>query len=405
MIITLLFLIVLFVQLSKTISLNRKVLSIVALGVYLLITLFDLYWLESIDKMSFHPSDPTEYYNKVKGISLRQVFAIESSNTFYYIINWAYQAIWHNTMLISLLLKVNNVLVTVCIYLLLTKKLAKVTYIDYLLLFNPYTIMTLIRNVRDMYIVLFVVMIILGLGIIKDNKLNFAWTLLGVAFLFITRSVLLLPLFLIYWMQHKAVFSTPTRWVIYIFSGMSFIYFLPKVISTVGNQMISAMDFIGENYEPLLPLISGGISVSNFIFLIKRIFIGTISFLFTPHPVSFITKWLESMDATGSSGIYTGFDNFLISIGSVFNYLLVIPIVIGAFINYRKMNKYIMVFAFFFIFLYVVSYLGITDIRNRNTAIYFILLGVLFADEPIKMKLQYYILTICLFVGLLFVSA
>lgn len=408
MIISAIFILVLIVQQTKTVSQDRRILSLVALALYLVVSGLDLYWLECVENMSFHFSDPTQYYVKVQGLSFGQLFQIESSNTFYYIVNWIYDFTWSDTTLISFFVKINNALIAVCVYLLATRHLKKVNYLDYLLLFNPYTIMTFTRNVRDMYIVLFVLMILLAMGVIQGRKLGFGWCWLAIILLAITRSVLLGPLLVVYWMMHKELFSKRTRVLFYVFLAVMIFIFRGFIIMKAGQQMLSAIVYMGEfneNMEFMKPILKGNISTAIILYIIPRLFIGLMVFLFTPHPYNYISKWIENMSDTGSYGIYTGVDNFLISVGAVFNYIFVIPVIIAVVINYKKVNKYILVFVILYIILYVVSYLGSTDIRNRNTAIFFILLSVLFSRGEMKIKPIHYILSGCLFLGLMFLSS
>lgn len=405
MIITGLFIFILFCQLSETISYNRRVLIIVALVIYLLVTLGDFYWLYSIYDKAFHPSDPSNYYYDIIDLHFSEVLSIESSNTFYYIINWLYWKVWENPFLTAFFLKINNVLVYLCTYLLLTKKTTTICYIDYLLLFNPYTLMTLVRNVRDVYIILFVVMILLGLGVVKNNRLNFFWVLIAILLLSITRSVLLLPLLIVFFELKKRYIPIGWRYVMYSVAFLFFIFFHATLIRIVGNQMVSAIIDIGEEPDSFLPLLDGGFSVSILKNIAIRLSIGLISFIFTPHPFNFISNWLATMDQNGLSGIYTGTDNFLIAIGSVFNYLFVIPLIILFVINYKKCNRSIFIFVLCYVILYVVSYLGVSDIRNRNSAIFFILASIMFSDYNLKLKREYYLITLGIFCCIMLFSA
>lgn len=397
MLITGFFIFMLFCQLSRTISFNRQVLVIVALVVYLLVTLGDFYWLCAIHGEAFHPSDPYYYYDDIIDLRFSEVLKIESSNTFYFIINWFYWKIWEDPYIASFFLKINNVLVSLCAYLLFTKKKREVCFIDYLLLFNPYTIMTIVRNVRDMYIILFVVMILLGLGVVKGNRLNFFGMSIAILLLLITRSVLFLPLLIVFFELKKKYFPVYLRYVLYAITCIILVLFNSALIRIVGGQMVSAMVFIGEEADVFLPLLNGELSVPMLKSIVVRLCIGLVSFVCTPHPVNFISNWLTTMDQNGLSGIYTGTDNFLIALGSVFNYLFVLPLVILFVLNYKKCNRYIFLFVTGYIILYVVSYLGVSDIRNRNTAIFFILASIMFSDYNLKMKRKYYLITFGIF--------
>ena len=182
-------------------------------------------------------------------------------------------------------------------------------------------------------------------------------------------------------------------------------FFHATLIRVVGNQMISSIAYIGEEIDAFLPLLDGGISISILKSISIRLCIGLISFIFTPHPVNFILNWLATMDQNGSSGIYTGTDNLLIAMGSIFNYLLVIPSVILCILNYKKCNRSIFIFVTCYVILYVVSYLGVSDIRNRNTAIFFILASVMFSDYNLRLRRKHYLIMLGIFGCIMLFSA
>lgn len=400
MLITVLLIVILYVQLSKTVSNYRICLVAFVACMYLSITLIDLYYLESVNNMSFHFSDATNYYEMTKDLTFSQVLCIDSTNTFYFVVNWCYNHIYDNVTFIAFLLKINNILVLLLAYILFTKKEKDVSFVDFVLLFSPYMVVTVIRNVRDVYIILFLTIIFLGIGVCRNNRVNAFWTLLAVTLLSFTRSFLLLPLFLIWWYKNSTRFS---RQIHYLSIGLSLLVVclsVNDIIRIMGNQMLSSMLYIGEDIEELRPVLQGDLSYSIFIFLSKRVLIGLVAFVFTPHPINFIANWKALMDVCGNVGIYTGLDNMLISIGSVYNYLLVLPLTLYWFFNHKKMNRYLFVFVIFYIVLYVVSFVGVTDIRIRNTAFYFILLSLIVSENRVKLSLFHYILTIGVFMAL-----
>lgn len=380
-------------QLNKTVNDKRRLLALIALAVLLLISWTDLIWLVKHCQLPFHPSDPMNYHIDVKGKMLREVFLIESSNKIYFIINWFLDWVYPDSeVFISFILKTANVLVFMTIYLLTTRNQKKITIIDYLILFSPYTIMTINRNVRDMYIVLLILMILMGMGCMKDNKLNLFWTMVGVVFLIFFRPIILLPLFVVFLFINRNRISKVQLAILIVvaLAGVALNY--QTILMKVARQTISAIDYIGEDVTEFLPLLQGNITIGILKTLVIRLIIGFISFLFTPHPINYITLWIEGMDEFGNLGIYTGFDNVLVSLGSLFNYILVIPLLFVMITNENrpKVNKSIFLFASLFIILYVVSYLGVTDIRNRNTAYFFMLLALMYSDiEPKYITLGY----------------
>lgn len=393
-----------FIQFLKTENRNRKVLVLIALCVFLCVTFMDYGWLLTVVHAPFHPSDPSSYYEHVIGLKFAEVFDIESSNTFYFLINWFGWRVYNNPYVVSICLKLTNVFVFLTAYLLLTKKEEKLSCIDWLMLFNPYTLLTLVRNVRDMYIILFAVMILVGMGIIRNNKLNVGWTILAVILMLITRLVMLIPLLFVFIEKNKNRWSRIMQYGVFVIMGLVLFVYSDWIIQKIGNQMIPAVAEVGEDIEPYLPLLEGGMSLGVLKNIIIRLGVGFVSFLFTPHPINFISSWRNSMDLDGMSGIYTGTDNFLIAVGSVFNYLFVIPLIIYWLLNFRHINRTLWLFAMIYIILYVVSYLGISDIRNRNTAIFFVLAGIVFtADRPI-LTWKCYALTLCVFCVIWFMS-
>lgn len=164
------------------------------------------------------------------------------------------------------------------------------------------------------------------------------------------------------------------------------------------------MDYMGEDIVEFLPLLSGGLNLSLFIVFIKRIIIALAVFLFTPHPVNFISDWLVNMDETGKMNIYTGLDNVLISFGAIFNYLLVIPVIISYLFHWEKSNKFVFIFVIGFIILYTVAFLGATDIRNRNTVIFFILSGIIVQNQKLKVTKLHYLCAVFIFFSIYFIS-
>lgn len=383
MILLLIFIAAFIIQLNETVYDKRKLLALIALAVLLLISWSDLYWLVKHCQFPFHPSDPLNYHIDVKGRMFREVLQIESSNKIYFIINWFLDRVYPDSeIFVSFILKTTNVLVFLITYLLATRNRKHIDIIDYLILFSPYTIMTINRNVRDMYIVLLVLMILMGIGCMKDNKLNLFWTMVGVVFLILFRPILLLPLFVVFLFINRNKISIFNLSILVCIAIVVVALNFQTIITKVAIQTISAIDYIGEDVTEFLPLLQGNITVGVVKTLVIRLAIGFISFLFTPHPINYITLWLSGMDSVGNFGIYTGFDNVLVSLGSLFNYILVIPLLFVMVIkeNRPKVNKSIFLFACLFIILYVVSYLGVTDIRNRNTAYFFMLLALMYSD-------------------------
>ena len=360
----------------------------------------DLAWLARCFQYPFHPSDPLNYYVDVKGREFREILQFESTNTIYFLVNWLLDRIYPNSpVFIAFLIKTVNALVFITTYLLATRKREDICIIDFLLLFNPYTLMTINRNVRDLYIILFVLMIIIGIGCIKNDRLSPVWTLMAVLLLGLYRPILLVPLFIVF-LYEKRKNMLPWQWVaVAVICSLLIVLNIEAIFTRVTRQVISAMEYIGEDVSEFLPLLQGNISFGVCRMLMSRFAVGFVSFLFTPHPINHIVSWMNGMDALGNYGIYTGFDNVLVSLGSLYNYLLVIPLLFVMLRKeyLRKINWPILLFTCMFIVLYVVSYLGVTDIRNRSTAYFFMLLTLMHSDIPPKFTLRGYIYTFLVF--------
>ena len=404
MLISFLFLIILYNLIRTTHSIERKYFSLLVIIIYVFFSMWDYYWLINVDNYPFHPSDPSDYYTETKGLSLKQVLGIESSNQLYFVINWYYNSLWYNPYFISFLVKLNNILIFVSAYLLLTRKAFRFTYVDVLLLLNPYTIMTLVRNVRDAYILLFIAMIVVGMGMIPNNRIKKKWLVLAIFLMSITRAVLLIVFALIFVIKYWKRIPKPAQYIILIFAFVSCGLFWTEMVKIVSNQFISAMSDMGEDIEQYLPLLSGEVSLSILQSLLQRIIIALAVFLFTPHPFNFISDWVDGMDSTGALNIYTGFDNFLISCGTIYNYIFIIPIILAYFLNWRRVDKLTLALSIGFIVLYVVAYLGSTDIRNRNTAIFIILSSIIACNINLKIIPRYYLYTIGIFSFIYFFS-
>lgn len=401
MLLTLIYLVVFYFLWKNTISVNRKILVVFALIFFSLFTLVDLLYLEKFLCVSFHPSDPTNYYVASSKITFSEIFELDSSNTFYYIINWYYNHIYSDSTFISLLVKLNNVFVILISYLLITRKLASVNAIDCLILFNPYLLMTIIRNVRDPYIILFVSVILIAIGAFPGNTIKRRYVIFCIILLALTRFVLLLPLFLI-WLSRFGKKSIPIYAVLMLFC----ICYFDVVWAHIIHQTVSALSANGEDIADLKPLIDGDFSFPILTHLVVRIFIGLISFIFTPHPVNYWNSWVSGMQEYGSYNIYTGIDNFLIWIGSIYAYLLVLPISLNSIIRLRKENRPIYAFVLLYVVIYTLAYIGVTDIRNRHFAFFFILIGLLFLQNNSLQniyKLKYVFYTSILFVGIMLI--
>ena len=384
---------------------QRILLCFAAFVVYVGYDCYDLCWLLNNTHWPFHPSDPSAYYKDVIGKNFNQIISVESSNTFYYIVNWINWNIWENATFCSLMLRLNNILAYLICYLLATDRNRPISVIDLLLLFNPFAIITIARNVRDIYIILFVLITMRGIGIFPKIHSNKILSICGFFLLIITRAIMILPISLDWYYNIRNHISRKSKMLMMTLCGLLILLFFPYILHTVANQMISAIQYVGEDIEPYLPLLNGQMPFSTIKSVIYRLFIGSISIIFTPHPLNFLSEWMESPDFYSIVGIYTFPDNCLIFIGSIFNYLFIIPLVFFAIIKFKRLNKGLLIFTLSFIVLYVVSYLGVVDIRNRNTMFFFILITLYYSNIRISIPVKCYFATIIVFSGIYLLSA
>jgi hypothetical protein len=284
-------------------------------------------------------------------------------------------------------------------FLLITKHKQSIDATDYIWLLNPYTIMVTLRNNRDLFIILFVVMILIGIGVYKGYKLGRGATFFAVIMLLLTRAILLAPLFLVFCYHNRHLLTKSLRQTVIASIIIAVLLNIKNIQYTIGFQIVSVLIlFTEEPYKEYAEILHGNYGVSVLLLYAKRIAMGLIVFLFSPHPVKYISAWTTNMDSAGAWNIYTGVDNFLISAGSIFSYLFFYPILFAIFLNIKKANKATLLFTISVIILYSVAYLGSTDIRNHNLAFIFVLLTFMFAEQPIKVNKLCYLLTLAVFV-------
>lgn len=394
MLLTFIYIIVFFLLLKGTTSEKRRNLSIITLIVYLSISIIDLIYLQTEYHRSFHFSDPEEYYRLTYAIDFLDIWNIESTNTFYFIVNWCYNHFYDNPLVSSFFLKLNNAFVIIISYLFLTNKVKKVSFLDIVLLYNPYLIMTIIRNVRDAYIILFVAMILLSLQYF-NKTIKKRYLLLGSGLLAITRPILLVPIILISVLKIK---KKSLRNLLLIIGTFFLLMNLSDIITRVAAQTVSALNFVGEDVTDFIPLIHGEYSLGVILTLFKRLFVGFVSFVCTPHPVNYIKAWFCEMDVMGTYNIYTGFDNLLVSLGSIYTYLLVMPIAVCFVLMPKRYNYNMFWFILLYVAIYTIAYIGISDIRNRHFMYFWILITMICSEKNLKLDKQHFFIVLALFV-------
>lgn len=403
MIIAVVMLIAYYFLFNGCISTNRKLLSLLSVFFYVIYSVIDYIWLVDNISWPFHPSDPSAYYVRIVGKSFGEVLNIEGTNLFYFIVNWLTYLFWNDPFYCSAILRLDNILVYSVAYLLVSNKCKDIGVVDFILLFNPYVFITVARNVRDCYIILFVIIVISALGLIPNVRIKKLWLFVGCLLLYITRPILLALIVCVVFFKKKEFLSKKIRYMVYILLVVVALSLFPYILIIVSRQMVSAINYIGEDTEKYIPLLSGQISLPIVISLVKRLSIGLISMMFTPHPINYYIYMHTEPVVNGVTGIYTYLDNIMIFVGSLFNYILIIPVVLSV-LKQSILNKYLLFFAMSFVVLYVVAYIGVVDIRNRNTAVFLLMLSLLYNQRDIKFSFEGYLLTAFVFCGIYWFS-
>lgn len=387
-------------------SKKRRQWIVAASFLYLAITTVDWLFLYGYLGRPFHFSDPTNYYDWTVKIPFNGIFQLEhSSNIFYLIVNWIYNHIYEEPYLISIFIRLDNIFVFLIAYMILTRDLKNFGFNDLLILLNPYLILMLLRNVRDAYILLFIGIVLLGLGVIRNVKHRKWYLLFGLIMIGMTRSILLLVFGVIYLLGLIRKKRALAFIIVPAIVGL-IVVFSSQIIGLITNQALSAMEAANEDAEEMAYLIGDGNTFASILPLMKRFVVGTISLILTPHPINFYTKWVASADAFGSYGIYTAIDNLLILSGAILCYCCILPRFISYIIHPKTNNRFLFQFILLYTILYVVAYLGITDIRNRFLIYFFVLIDYIRSQKQFSLKTNtiYYVISFTLFIFVAIVS-
>lgn len=407
MLLNILLFLVFFRLWKQTISTERKTTVIIILVLYTIYTLFDLTFLMSFFNFPFHPSDPSGYYLKTKDLNFNQllVYGFENgANLFYLFINWIYNHSYNNNIIIAIYFKIANILVFLSTYLIITNKLNKFTIIDNILLFNPYVFLVLARNIRDPYIFFFVAIILVRFNVFPCSRVKFSTFIIAVILLLLTRSIMFLPIFVlwIFKYQRKYIKIWVALFLIIIF------LFRNQLMTMIVGQTVSALEYYQEDGTDYEELLNFNYSFATLLLYIKRIFIGLIVFIFTPNPINYFLRCIANMNRYGSYGIYTGLDNFMIILGSIYTYLFVLPYCFYMTSHFKNMVKPLIFFSLSYAFIYTVAFLGVTDLRNHLLFFYFMLVDLVYYDKKelsFKAVKKYVALSIFLCFIIAFISS
>lgn len=416
MIITLLFLSVFFWLLRGQTE-DRAMLVIVAFASYLCVIFVEQMYLENVFYRSFHVSDPSNYFEQVYRLSFDQLLVFIGddeyrSNVFYYVINWVFFNNFVNQTVTAIFLKLTNALVFLSAYLLLTNKKDKVDYIDMLLLLHPYVYLMLIRNVRDAYILFFLALFITAYQ--GSFKSWIRYGLMAVSFfaMYTARSFFNVLMAIILSIKTLSAMGRVKKVVIIGAAAILSLYLLSTNTFNVQSRLLSAFASVvsfHEGYDEerdavLKEVVQGDASVGGFVLAyLGKVMQGFAVFLFTPHPVNYGIKF-QAEEVRGMWNIYTTFDNTLIVLGSILNYLIVFPLVLKFFHKMNVINRAVGLAAIFMVVTYSIFQLGITDPRIKYSFIFFVLFGIKMSSLgvlEVRKDAKYFFGSAILFLGIM----
>lgn len=403
MIISIILLFFISKELEST-SKNKRQFVLFFFLAYAFFAILELIYLNYDYSRSIHFSDPTDYYDTSKNLkNFSQIFSLESTNVFYFIINYYYINIYDSEVVFSLLIRFNNIFLIIYIYLLLSQVTNRVRKIDYLFVFNPYLFLIAVRNVRDLYILLFVILFLLSIGALpkRDESYSRPTLIISVIMLILVRPICLVPLGFVYLLKYRK----QNRFLGVVAVLLFFVALLAYreiIVAKVMNQFISAGDYVGEDVSIFAEMLDGGFSGAGVIAMTIRIIKAIVSLLCTPHPIKYFNTWITHSDSIGTYNIYTGLDNLLIVIGSCFIYLYILPLIMKLFLKMEMYKKVTFQYAILFALIYAISYLGITDIRNHFIVYIFLLLPVFATQYDMHPSKKSTYIVIAIFIFLLF---
>lgn len=375
---------------------KRANIALCALGVYIALIFSEQAYLELYFNMSYHLSDPSGYFDETFRLSFDQMIALISSdeyksNNFYYILNWIFYNSFLDPTVTAIMLKITNCLAFLSAYLLLPQSNKKIDYIDYMLLFHPYLFVMLIRNVRDAYIIFFMVLFIYGFEKWQTHRLQFRnYILMTTSFAFMLTirpffSMLMLLIIIskqfirLNWLTKFTVFSSGIILSSFVISSGAF-GIRTKLISALFSALSYHEGYDADRDDVAGVLMQGdGVEAISLIEYIKSFIMGFPVFLFTPQPVNYGLKFLTEQK-NGLWNIYTAFDNTLIVIGSIVNYLITFPLLLKFFHHIRSVRMDFVLITIYIIFVYSLLQLGITDVRIKYSFLFFLLFGLKLAN-------------------------
>ena len=360
---------------------NDKSHYIIALfGLYCIVNVLDTLFLMEVFNLPFHLSDPRNWYFEALNISFHEIWTERLTYAFFYTIEWIYVKVYNDPLVVSLFVRLNNILLIIYTYLLLTKHNKKVGWIDCVMMLNPYILFILCRNMRDIYILFFITIIFLAFNYFENgNTVKKKYGYASILALLTLRPISLIPVGMVYVLQ---LYRKNKKLGVSLFLLTSVLVLLnfQQLFHIMLNQSVGVAIANGEDATDLEPLFHST-SFGLFIPLLKRYIVGAVAMFFTPHPLNYYDTWLQFKDNFGTFSIYYWFDNILIILGALFSYIFVVPVIFNYCISNNFWRSTAFQYIAFYFIIYVVGYLGITDIRNHHM-VYFLCLALILNTKP-----------------------
>lgn len=407
--------------LSNILNRQRGVLVSVALLLYVMLIVFEQFYLENFYNMYFNFSDPTGYYLQTRGIDFSQL--IEQlrgneyiSNSFYFMMNWVYQIGFVDPTIYGIAIKITNAMIFLCGYILLFETKNSPGVVDLLVLFHPWALMMLVRNVRDAYIVFILSVFLYLMAKVefgKFEKIMVGVSLVSMAFV---RKFFVVPMLLTILVRNYQLYDFGKRVLfvliaMVVLSSVLYVRWDDIVSKTSSSYLGSAVYFGVENQENVDELLTDNISARNFgakyvELMLRKSLVAIPVFLFTPHPYNFAVNYFKYRDR-GNYVIYTDFDCLLIVLGSVVNYLVVIPVVLKCLFSAYRIDLKFIVIPFSIAIVYSVFLFGNADMRIRYSFIYFLLVATMYSRLSIyrsNADVKYFALSMAVLLLIPFIS-
>jgi hypothetical protein len=380
------------VRYADKVKLNLVVFT--AIG-YIGVILLEQYYLETVYLRSFHVSDPSYYFEVVEGLSFSQISeSIREnvySNRFYVLLNWMFWYTFRDPSLVAVLMKCTNVIALLLAYLIATEKRSKVDYVDFLILHHPFVYLMAIRNIRDFYIILALVVVVSQFKTADWNRGN-VWKIVAASLFMYTLRPFFLVLFgLLFVLRGLAARSSIIRALFLVTTAAIFVLAIILSGSEIYTALLSAFISVlatggelAEHSDEYLRAVMDDNSMifdfsSQFVFRIAKAFAV---FLFTPHPINSLRTTVFAESSVGFIKMYTDFDEILIALGGMLNYMIIIPILLKVVHKLSVLKCGYAISALFFAATYSIFQLGSTDPRIKYGFIFLLLCG--FRDGSIK---------------------